>query len=56
MPTGTKSKQNIFFFKDYSVLQSFQSQISTVQRDAVWFFHVKVTKMYMVGERDFVLG
>jgi len=40
--------------RDYSVLHEFQSQLCTIQRDAVWFFHTKVMLMYSCSEKDFV--
>lgn len=42
--------------RDYSVLQACQTQLSIIQRDAIWFFHTKVMQMYNCSERDFVLG
>ncbi|XP_065065814.1 integrator complex subunit 1-like [Rhopilema esculentum] len=40
--------------RDLSVLQEFQTQISLIQRDAVWWFHTKVLQMFTPSEKDFI--
>lgn len=40
--------------RDLSVLQEFQTQISMIQRDAVWWFYSKVLSMLNPSEKDFI--
>ena len=35
------------------VLRSFQNQASVMQRDAVWWLHTVVPKMFKVNQQDF---
>ena len=51
-----KRNSSYFHCLDYSVLQAFQTQVSIIQRDAIWFFHTKVMQMYACSEKDFVFG
>eukprot|EP00794_Sanderia_malayensis_P009153 gene9152-10125_t len=40
--------------RDLSVLQEFQTQISLIQRDAVWWFHTKVIPMFNPHEKEYI--
>ena len=39
---------------DMSVLQEFQKSVSTIQRDAVWWLHIVVPKMFTPSGKDFL--
>ncbi|XP_022109567.1 integrator complex subunit 1-like isoform X2 [Acanthaster planci] len=39
--------------KDMDVLRGFQNQASVMQRDAVWWLHTVVPKMFKVNQQDF---
>lgn len=40
--------------KDMSVLRVYQRQVAVIQRDAVWWLHTIVPKMFKPGRNDFV--
>ena len=44
----------IIFLSDMSGLQEFQKSVSTIQRDAVWWLHVVVPKMFSPSGKDFL--
>lgn len=41
-------------FSDLEVLRSFQNQIASIQRDAVWWLHTVVPTISKVGAKDYV--
>ena len=43
----------MFFFVDMDVLRTFQTQASVMQRDAVWWLHTVVPKMFKVNQQEF---
>ena len=45
-----------FYFTDYTPLHNFQTQISLIQRDSIWFFHTKVKFMYNCSDKEFIFG
>lgn len=42
------------FHTDMSALQEFQKSVSTIQRDAVWWLHIVVPKMFNPSGKDFL--
>ncbi|KAJ7340495.1 Integrator complex subunit 1 [Desmophyllum pertusum] len=40
--------------RDMSGLQEFQKSVSTIQRDAVWWLHIVVPKMFNPSAKDFL--
>nr|XP_058960995.1 integrator complex subunit 1-like isoform X3 [Pocillopora verrucosa] len=40
--------------RDASVLEEFQKSVSTIQRDAVWWLHIVVPKMFTPSGKDFL--
>ena len=44
----------INLYSDMTGLQEFQKAVSTIQRDAVWWLHVVVPKMFSPSGKDFL--
>lgn len=51
---GTKRLNFLLLFTDLTVLHDFQNNVSTIQRDAVWWLHTVVPKMFSITAKDYL--